>query len=215
MTGTGTRAGSIARRLAVAEFRQYGALRRWLLRRPDIPAGATGFSYVGIVLPVLWAFIVVSALEVVIVHIVVPWPTVRLVLDVLGVWGVLWMLGLTASLTVTPHLLDDEGLRIRNGVMTDVPVPWEAVTAVAVRQRARERSRAVQVDRDGDGVVLNVVAGGQTNVDITLRHPLEVELSSGSERITAIRLHADDPRGLVAAARACLPRSQGATPPPA
>lgn len=209
---TGVRA--IVRRLAVAEFRQYGALWRWVLRRPDVPPRATGFRYVGIVLPVLWAFIVVSSLEVVIVHIVVPWPTVRLVLDILGVWGVLWMLGLTASLTVMPHLLDRSGLRIRNGVMTDVPLPWEAVAAVAVRQRAREKSRAVQLDRDGDAVVLNLVAGSQTNVDITLRHPLEVALPSGPETVTAIRLHADDARGLVAAARKRIGRNEEAARPP-
>lgn len=209
-----TGAGSIVRRLAVMEFRQYAALWSWIRRRPDVPPGATGFRYVGIVLPVLWAFIVVSALEVGIVHVVVPWPGVRLVLDILGIWGVLWMLGLTAGLTVHPHLLDDAGLRVRNGVTTDVPVPWEAVAAVGMRQRAREKSRAVQLDRTGDGAVLNVVSGSQTNVDITLRRPLEVELPSGVETVTAIRLHADDARGLVAAVRKGIGRDEGAARPP-
>ena len=182
-----------------------------MARRDDV--GASAFRYVGIVLPVLWAFIVVSALEVVIVHIVVPWPGVRLVLDVLGIWGVLWMLGLAAGLTVYPHLIDDEGLRVRNGVMTDVPVPWKCITAVGVRQRAREKSRAVQLDRDGDGVVLNVVSSSQTNVDLTLRQPLEVALPSGVETVSAIRLHADDARGFVAAARAQLSRVDGESRP--
>ncbi len=198
------RAGAIARRLLIAEFRSYRALAGWVLRRPDVPAGATGFRYVGSVLPVLWAFIVVSALEVVIVHVVLPWPTVRLVLDVVGVWGVVFMLGLTAALTVKPHLLDDAGMRIRNGVTTDVRVPWDAVAAVAVRRRAREKSSAVQLDRDGDSVVLNVVVGSQTTVDVTLRRPLEVTLPSGPETVTAIRLHADDAQGLVSAVRARL-----------
>lgn len=198
------RAGAIAGRLLLAEFRSYRALAAWVLRRPDVPPGAIGFRYVGAVLPVLWGFIVVSSLEVVIVHVVVPWPAVRLVLDVLGVWGVVWMLGLTAALTVKPHLLDDAGMRIRNGVMTDVTVPWDAVAALAVRRRARERSRAIQLDRDGQSTVLNVVVGSQTTVDVTLREPLEVALPSGPETVTAIRLHADDPQGLVRAARARL-----------
>lgn len=198
------RVGAIARRLVAAEFRSYGALAGWVLRRPDVPPGALGFRYVGAVLPVLWGFIVVSALEVVIVHVVLPWPTVRLVLDVLGVWGVLWMLGLTASLTVKPHLLDDAGIRIRNGVTTDVTVPWDAVAAVTVRRRAREKSRAVQLDRDGGSTVLNVVVGSQTTVDVTLRRPVVVALPSGPETVTAVRLHADDPQGLVSAVRARL-----------
>ena len=203
-----TRVGAVARRLVVAEFRSYGALVNWVLRRPDVPPGALGFRYVGTVLPVLWAFIVVSALEVVIVHIVVPWPTARLALDVAGIWGVLWMLGLTASLTVKPHLLDDAGMRIRNGVLTDVTVPWEAVAAVTVRRRAREKSSAIQLDRDGDSTALNVVVGSQTTVDVALRRPLEVSLPAGPETVTAIRLHADDAQGLVAAVRARL-RARG------
>ena len=205
MTTAVARAG----RVAADEARQYAALWPWLRRRPDVPPGATGFRYVGIVLPVLWAFIVVSALEVVIVHIVVPWPGVRLVLDVLGVWGVLWMLGLTAALTVKPHLLDDAGLRIRNGVATDVPVPWDAVATVAPRQRAREKSRAVQLDHEGDSVLVNVVTGSQTNVDIVLRHPLPLPLPSGVETVTGIRLHVDDTRRFVADARAQLRRLDG------
>lgn len=199
-----TGAVSVARRFAVMEFRQYAALWRWLRRRPDVPPEATGFRYVGAVLPVLWAFIVVSTLEVVVVHILVPWPTVRLALDILGIWGVLWMLGLLAGLTVKPHLFDRDGMRIRNGVMTDVAVPWDAVASVAVRQRAREKSRALQLDRGDDGTVLNVVVSSQTNVDVTLSRPLRIVLPSGPETVATIRLHADDARGLVAAARARL-----------
>ena len=205
------RVGAIARRLLMAELRSYGALADWVLRRPDVPPGALGFRYVGAVLPVLWAFIVVSTLEVVIVHVVVPWPTVRLVLDVLGVWGVLWMLGLTASLTVKPHLLDDAGMRIRNGVATDVTVPWDAVAGATVRRRAREKSRPVQLDRDGDTSVLNVVVASQTTVDVPLRRSLVVALPSGPETVTAIRLHADDAQGLVSAVRARL-RAAGDIP---
>jgi hypothetical protein len=180
-----------------------------VLRRPDVPPGARGFRYVGAVLPVLWAFIVVSSLEVVIVHIVVPWPAVRLALDVLGVWGVLWMLGLTASLTVKPHLVDDVGIRVRNGTMTDIRVPWEAVERVTARRRAREKSRAIQLDREDGGTVLNVVVGSQTTVDVALRRPLEVVLPSGTETVTAIRLHADDAQGLAAAVRERLAPHEG------
>jgi hypothetical protein len=208
-----TSAAAVVGRLLVAEVRSYGALWRWVSRRPDVPPDATGFRYVGAVLPVLWAFIVVSSLEVAIVHVLLPWPTVRLVLDVLGIWGVLWMLGLTAGLTVNPHLVDRSGLRIRNGVMTDLTVPWEAVAGATVRRRARERSRAVQLDRDGGDAVLNVVVASQTTVDVALRHPLQVTLPSGAETVTAIRLHADDARGLVAAVRQRLDRTEGATRP--
>jgi hypothetical protein len=206
-----TGASSLLRRLVVAELRSYRILPMWLLRRRDIPVGAVGFGYVGVVLPVLWAFIVVSAIELVVVHVVLPWPAVRVVADVLGVWGLLWMIGLLAGLSVRPHLLDTSGLRVRNGVTTDLVVPWDAVSTVSFRMRSREKSRAVQLDRDGPGTVLNVVVGSQTNVDVALRHPVVVSLPSGDEVVTAVRLYADEPRVLVAAARARLDQGDGAT----
>lgn len=197
--------GSAARRYAAAEYRSYGTLPRWVLRRPDVPPGQVPFRYVGAVLPVLWTFIAVSLVELVAMHVIIPWPVVRLVLDVVGVWGLLWMLGLTASLTVKPHLVGETGLRVRNGVTTDLFLPWAAVAAVAVRRRSREGSRAVQLDRSEDGVVLDVVVGSQTTVDVVLREPLVLELPGGAERVTAVRLAADDAAGLVARARAFLP----------
>jgi hypothetical protein len=195
-----TGARSTLRRLVGAELRSYCTLPMWLLRRSDVPAGASGFRYVGVILPVLWAFIVVSAIELVVLHVVLPWPAARVVADILGVWGLLWMIAFTASLSVRPHLLDSSGLRIRHGVSTDVVVPWEAMSTVAVRTRSREKSRAVQLDRDGAGTVLNVVVGSQTNVDVALRRPVVVPLPGGEETITALRLYADDAR----AARARL-----------
>ena len=60
---------------------------------PTSRAGADAFPYAGDVTPVLWAFIVVSAIEVPVVHLLVPWESLRLALDVAGVYGVLWMVG--------------------------------------------------------------------------------------------------------------------------
>ena len=192
------------RELLAAEFRSYRTLPRWVLRRPEVPVGSVPFRYVGAVLPVLWTFIVVSAVELVAVHVITPWPAIRLVLDVVGVWGLLWMLGFTAALTVKPHLLDEYGLRLRQGVTIDLHVPWEAVASVSSRRRSRERSRAVQLDRTETGVVLNVVVGSQTTVDLVLREPLVLELPSGAEQVVAVRLAADDPGGFTARARALL-----------
>jgi hypothetical protein len=189
------------RRLVAAEFRLYRTVGPWLLRRTDGPAGATRFSYACVLRPVLWTFIGVSAVEVVAFHLLIPWPGVRLALDVLGVWGLFWMVSLTASLSTRPHLLEAEGLRIRYGVGTDVLVPWEAVAAVAERRRSREKSRAVQLDRQPAGSVLHVVVASQTTVDVTLRRPVEVDLPAGRETVVAVRLHADDGRGLVRAVR--------------
>lgn len=204
-----TAAVRLARRLVRAELRLYWALARWVLRRPDVPDGATGFRHVGVVLPVLWTFIVLSAVEFVVLHLVLPWPTVRLVVDVLSAWGLLWMLGLTAALSVRTHVVDGAGLLVRNGLSTDVRVPWAAVSAVGVRRRQRQQSRALQLDRGEAGTVLNVVAGSQTNVDVTLREPLQLDLPGGRESVTGLRFYADDPAALVSAARGRLGAPEG------
>lgn len=130
----------------------------------------------------------------------------RFAADVVGVYGLVWMLGMAASLTVHPHLVTDAGLRVRSGAHVDVTVPWHAVDSVAVHERSRDSSRAVQVDRDGDRVTVSVVSGSRTNVDVRLREPLAIPVRSGEERVTEIRLFADDPRGLTALVRTSCAR---------
>jgi hypothetical protein len=90
---------------------------------PGRGPGVRIFPYAKEVSPLLGAFIVVSALELVVVHLVLPWATVRTVLLVLSIWGLVWMIGFLASMRVFPHLLDEAGLRLRYGTSVDVRVP--------------------------------------------------------------------------------------------
>ena len=62
---------------------------------------------------VIWLFIFVSAVEVVAVELLLPWESLRLPFLVIGIWGLVWMLGLLASITVHWHLVSDVGLRVR------------------------------------------------------------------------------------------------------
>ena len=151
------------------------------------------FSYVGAVALLLWVFIGVSAVELVVVHLLLPWETIRLVADVIGIWGLLWMFGLAASYSVHPHVVTPSGLRVRQGHGIDITVPWDAVATVGVRERSRDTSKALQVDRSEQAVVLNVVMGSRTDVDVRLRRPLLVPVRGGEESVTEIRLYADEP----------------------
>lgn len=110
-------------------------------------------------------------------------------------------LGLTASFNVYPHLTTGSGLRIRHGAAIDITVPWDSIATIGVRERSRDRSRALQVDRDKQGNVLNVVIASRTNVDLTLRRQLVVPVGGGEEPVMALRLYADDARGLVSRVR--------------
>jgi len=192
---------SLARRAVVFEIALYRSLFRWVTRRPDVAPGGVAFRYVGAVALLLWVFIGVSAVELVVVHVLLPWETVRLVADIIGIWGLIWMLGLAASYSVHPHVVTESGLRIRQGHGVDITVPWEDVASVGMRERSRDTSKALQVDRSEQAVVLNVVMGSMTDVDIRLKRPLLVPVRGSEESVTEIRLYADEPRLLVAAAR--------------
>jgi hypothetical protein len=192
---------ALVRRGVGFELALYRSLVRWIVRRPDIPSGAVAFTHIGAVAALLWAFIFVSAIELFVLHLLLPWETIRIIADVLSLWGLVWMLGMLASFKVYPHLVSESGLRVRRGVSVDLTVPWDAIAAIEVRERGRDKSRALQLDRDEQSTVLNVVVASRTNVDLTLRRPLPVPLPNGEESITELRLYTDDPRGLVSRVR--------------
>lgn len=74
-------------RLTLIELRLYAAILPWLLRRKDVPAGAEPWPYAALAAPVLWLWIFGSATEVVVFHLIIPWDAVRLVVDIISIWG--------------------------------------------------------------------------------------------------------------------------------
>jgi hypothetical protein len=174
------------------------SLARWVRRRPDVEPGARPFGYHGATLPLMIVFVVVSALEVVAVDVIVPWSPawlwLRITLLAVGIWGVMFALGMVAGVIVHPHTVGPEGVRIRSGPRLDVRVP------------AVERARAVRRTRDGRSVqvedgILYLPAASQTTVELVLNAPIEVDLPTGAATVRAIHLHADDAAGFVRAIR--------------
>ena len=195
---------ALVRRVVTFELGLYRSLFGWVTRRPDVPSDAVAFGYIGAVAALLWAFIFGSATELVVLHLLLPWETVRIVVDVLGIWGLAWMLGMMASFRVHPHLVSNSGLRIRHGATTDMAVRWDDIATIRVRERSRDKSQAVQLDKAEGSAVLNVVIASRTNVDVTLRRPLVVPLRTGEESVTEFRFYVDDARELVRRVRGYL-----------
>lgn len=196
---TVTKAGRLVVLAVRWELAIYRNAFRWVTRRYDVPAGSTPYPYVGAVSVLLWAFIIGSSVELVAFHFIIPWEPVRLAADVLGIWGVLWMVGLSGSLHVHPHLVTDEGLRIRNGHNVDVLVPWDRIATVRRRERSREKSRALQVDEvEGGPDVLCVVVASRTEIELVLSRPIRYAVRGTEREIGEIRFLAEDPRALVA-----------------
>lgn len=191
----------LARRMARFEAGVWRSLARWLARRPAVPHGGTPFGYRGPAAAPILAFFGLSALETVILDVIVShlgaWSWLRVLLLVLGIWGAVLMLGMFAGVTVHPHVVAPSGLRVRHGATFDAHIPWDAVAAVR-EVRGGRSGRSVQVDGD----TLHVVVVGQTTVALTLTRPVTVALSpERTADITALQLYADDAAALVAAVR--------------
>ena len=194
MTSLG-RALAFAKHAVIFELNIYKSLLRWVFRRPSIPAGFEPVGYARLATPMMALWIFGSALELPLVHVLVPWDGVRIALLVIGVWGLLWMLGALAGLRSYPHLVGAEKLRIRNGAMHDIAVPWEAIAKVTTQDRSLPSSMwALQPQETDRGIHLNVAVSGRVNVHLGLRNPLHVDTRKGDMLVTGLSLWVDEPR---------------------
>ena len=168
----------LLRWLVVTELRGWRSLFYLVIRRvPGRKPGVMTFGYGKELGPVIGAIIFGSALELVVVHLLLPWETIRLIADILSLWGLLWMVGYLAGVLVYPHLVGPDELRVRYGAGVDHRIPWDAVAEVKVKRRSAS-------DEDG---VTTVAVLNRTKVDVRLRDGTEV------------RVFVDDTKGFVAA----------------
>lgn len=195
------RAGALAWEVIALELALYRSLARWIARRPDVPAGTIAIGYAQLVGPMLWLWIFGSATEVVVVEVVLRqidagWAAaVRLPLLVLGIWGVLWMLGMLAAYRVRPHLLGAQSLRIRSGARTWVDVP---LTALAhTRPAEHELPGLVRSVHQDDGLLL-VGVSSRTNLELVLTGPTALASSKGELTADRVGLWVDDVRAAAA-----------------
>ena len=196
------RAVLLARHAAAMEGAGWVSLVRLVARRPRVEPGAEAAPYVGALRTVLLVFLVLSAVEVVVVDLILrQWPVVRLVALLLGVWGVTFMAGMTAGMVVNPHEVGREGLRLRYGPLVDLRVPWGPVDHVVVRRHAVESSASVQVAEVGGATVVSLPVQNETTLEVRLVEPVVLDLPDGPVAADAVRFSADDPAAVLAAVR--------------
>ena len=188
-----------ARRALWMELWGYVSTLRFVFRRPRVRAGATGFTYHKPVLPLLVAFIVVSAIELVVVDVLVRrWPSVRIAMLALGVWGLVWMFGMLFGFLTRPHAVGPDGIRVRSGAEVDIPLPWELIDSVARRKRLAQDKQPL-VTTDAEGVrTLHLEMQHETNLELTLRRPVTARLPQGIHTVSRVHFFADDPQSFVA-----------------
>jgi hypothetical protein len=190
------------------ELGLYVCLLRWVVRRPAVAPGQQRIGYARVVTPVFCLWVFVCAAEIPLLHVLLPWHAARMVSIVLGVWGLFWMLGLLASYQMRPHVVDADGLRLRNGPVADVHVAWSDIASVRQDRRDLESSvRSLQPREADDGTELAVGVSGQVNVAVALRGPTVVRTPTGPMEVTAVSFFADEPREVVARLRERLAKS--------
>jgi hypothetical protein len=166
----------------------------------DVPADAQPWPYAALVAPVLWLWIFGSATELVVFHLIIPWETVRLVVDVLSAWGLIWMMGTAGRLPHPAAPAAPDELRVRNSVYHDVCVPTAAIVSAVRReaelpssvrslQVAGVRRRRVRGERRGVGT-------HERRAGAAPRTPLKT--ARGTLAADVVRLWVDDPRSFVA-----------------
>jgi hypothetical protein len=193
------------RRAVMMEIWGYLSIFRFVFRRPKVPRGAQAFTYHQLVLPLLSVFIVVSAIELVVVDVLVRrWEGVRIAMLVLGIWGLVWMFGLLFGFLTRPHAVGAEGIRLRSGAELDIPLRWDQIAAVSRRKRtAPDKQPQISVDEHGDRT-LHLHMQNQTNVRIALHSPATVRLPRGPQTVSTVEVWVDQPDAFTDAARGHL-----------
>jgi hypothetical protein len=192
------RALGLAKRALLVELAIYANIGRFIARRPAIPRGAAGFGYHKPVFTVLMIFIVLSAVEIPIVDLIVHrWPAVRIAFLILGIWGVTWMFGLLCAYLMRPHTVGPDGIRVRQGLETDVALGWDDIASVARVKRVDEPKSPRFEETDASRTLVYRMQD-ETDIEIELERPIVVRLPGhgprgGEQTITGLRIWVDDP----------------------
>jgi hypothetical protein len=185
--------GYLARRATMMEIHGYQSIYRFLFRRPKVPSGAVGFSYHQPVFAILIVFIAVSAVELVVVDLIVRrWSHIRIPVFILSVWGLIYMLGFLFGMLTRPHAVGQAGIRARYGTEIDIPLRWDDIHSVITRKHTiQNKQPKVTIDDDGEAT-LHLRMQNETNIEVQLRGPTDIRLPAGPETISKVTLYADD-----------------------
>jgi len=117
---------------------------------------------------------------------------------------VLWVWGLAASQRMLPHQLEAVALRVRDGALLDVRVPYVAIAGASVSER-RLPGRPEGLEVDATRRCAHIKVGGAVNIALALSTPLQIETMTGHTRpVDQLCFWTDAPQDLLEALRGKL-----------
>ncbi|MDN5684531.1 hypothetical protein [Corynebacterium glyciniphilum] len=184
-------------RPAVSELRYCHSLVLAVAGKRRVSAGAASFGYTKGVMAVPAAIVMVSLVELVVVHLLVPWQWLRIVLLIFSIWGVLFVAGFFAARIVNPHLVSHDDLTLRWGLQTVLATPLSNVVSAsrhanhAATQPDVEGNRLILTQFQSTNVVLRFAQPVATDAPVSKKHrPVDV-------RVTEVQLFVDDPEAFL------------------
>lgn len=198
-------------RYPVSEVKLLVSLVKVIRRRTPHPST---FGYVKGTLTVPVAFVVASLIEIVVVHLLVPWQWLRLLLLAGTLYGIVLLLGVFAARVDNPHRVSVDLVELNWGLNRVLEIPVDAIEHVAAVAEHSKASAGIE----GETLVLAFM--NSANVRIDLAVPYQVANScripvSGSSRSNAAKsaegtlvrtvfLSVDEPRRFVEEVRSTV-----------
>lgn len=139
------------------------------------------------------AFAGATVIEIVVLHLLLPWMWLRVSLAVVSVWSLVALFGYLAIHRTHPHYLTDRSLALRQSGAVVAVLDRTDIESVTVGPRFTETAPAIKDDR------LYLPNADGTNVDLALARPVLVRLPALmpsrriAEEVSRISVYIDEP----------------------
>lgn len=118
-------------------------------------------------------------------------------------YALLFVFGLLASWSTRPHLIDQQGLRVRDGIFTEIVIPYTAITAARTATLSNFGRSGLKIDNSSGAALL---ALGDANVCLTLDPWQTIEVDEQSRTAPAtLAITVDEPQGFLRRLRQRVP----------
>lgn len=149
-------------RLARYELELYRDLLRWIRGHRLVPKDAEVLPHPPGRLQMLVSVISVLCVEMVVVHLLLPAGTVRLVALLLSIWGVVYVASLIGSERIRPSYVADDVTVLRRGKLVFAKIP-----SSLIKQKQHQRTFSSEVSIDSDTLTVGGAGGTDTLLELS------------------------------------------------